>query len=114
MKKDQPAFLDRPAARLIALLVVIFCGGLLAFVHRGDLFSEGHSPVGDQAAGADADPAAPCITERFAEIDGMIEEGLVDSAQATLFKERALAMCRATTGDSGQASPLPSGVSEAL
>lgn len=109
MPTDRQAFLDRPAARALALLVVILCGGLLAFLHRGELFHAGGSS-GDERASegvADADPAAPCITERFADIDGMVEEGVVDSTQASLFKERAEAMCRATTGDGGQAPRLP-------
>ncbi|MEM8948707.1 MAG: hypothetical protein AAGC99_05185, partial [Pseudomonadota bacterium] len=64
-------------------------------------------PAGEQVEGLNADPAAPCITARFAEIDGMVEEGVVDDAQASLFKERAEAMCRATTGEGGGTPPLP-------
>ncbi|MGI9490045.1 MAG: hypothetical protein ACR2RF_29995 [Geminicoccaceae bacterium] len=107
MPTDCPAFLDRPAARLLALLVVILCGGLLAYIHRDDLFRAGSFPGDERVEGADADPAAPCIKARFAEIDGMVDEGIVDSTKAALFKERAEAMCRSTTDDGGQALPLP-------
>ncbi|MGI9507898.1 MAG: hypothetical protein ACR2QJ_00945 [Geminicoccaceae bacterium] len=120
MKVDEPAFLDRPAARWLAAVVILLCGGLLAFLHRDDLQGRHRSDgVADtNAAGAadgtggsgvaSTDPAAPCIEQRFAEIDGMIDEGMVDSGQAALFKQRALAMCRATTDNaSGKDMPLP-------
>ena len=110
MSTDQVSFLDRPAARLLALLVIFLCGGLIALVHRDDLPSIGGLPSGDRVEAADTDPAAPCINERFAEIEGMVEEGIVDDAKAALFKERAEAMCRATTGDGGQAPPAAFGV----
>lgn len=108
MPTDRRAFLDRPAARLLALLVIVLCGGLLAYVHRDDLFRAGGSPGDQRAEDADADPAALCIKERFAEIEGMVDEGVVDSDKAALFKERAEAMCRATIGDGEQAPRLPS------
>lgn len=103
MAKDSVAFLDRPAARLIAVVVIIFCVGLIAFIHRDDW--RAGDPLGD--LGDRADPAAPCIEQRFAEIDAMIDEGVADEAQATLFKQRAEAMCRAAISDGGPALPLP-------
>ena len=63
--------------------------------------------VGEQVEGLNADPAIGCITERFAEIDGMVAEGVVGDAKAVLFKERAEAMCRATAGGGGEAPTLP-------
>ncbi len=107
MPTDHVPFLDRPAARLLALLVIILCGGLLALVHRDDLFGTGGLPGDERVEGAGTDPAVPCIIERFAEIDGMVEDGVVDDAKATLFKARAEAMCRATTGDGGEGPLLP-------
>lgn len=101
---DRRAFLDRPAARLLAALVILLCSTLLAYVHRDDLRAV--DPPGD-AEGPSADPAAPCIEQRFAEIDAMVEDGVTDDEQAALFKQRALAMCRSTTGDGSQAPPLP-------
>ena len=102
----QKPFLDRPAARLLAVLVILFCGALLAYVHRDDVKSLAGNAGEEEAVGASDDPAAPCIEQRFAEIDGMIEEGVVDAEQAALFRQRAEAMCRATEG-SDNASPLP-------
>jgi len=104
--KAQKAFLDRPVARLLAALVVVLCGGVLAYIHRDDVRtlagvgSEGAVPT------ASDDPAALCIEQRFTEIDGMIEEGVVGAEQADLFKQRAEAMCRSTEGDGG-GPPLP-------
>ena len=102
----QKPFLDRPAARLLAVLVILLCGALLAYVHRDDVKSFAGSGGEEAAAGTSDDPAAPCIEQRFAEIDGMIEEGVVDAEQAALFKQRAEAMCRATEGGDN-APPLP-------
>ena len=60
------------------------------------------------AEGVSADPAAPCIARRFAEIETMVEEGVVSDDQADLFRQRAEAMCRSTnTEGSGPAPPLP-------
>lgn len=108
MATDDRAFLDRPPARVVAALVILLCGGLLAYIHRDDLDAHGRPDDVADDGGVTADPAAPCIEQRFAEIDGMIEDGVVDSGKAALFKQRALAMCRATTGDgSEQAVPVP-------
>ncbi|MGI9498395.1 MAG: hypothetical protein ACR2P3_00020 [Geminicoccaceae bacterium] len=108
MQTDGRAFLDRPAARVVAALVILLCGVLLAYVHRGDLSARDRTGDVGGAESMSADPAASCIEQRFAEIDAMVEEGVADSGQAALFKQRAEAMCRATTGDgSGQALPLP-------
>jgi hypothetical protein len=87
-----PQFLDRPAARLVALVVFLGCVAGLAWLHRADLFPS-------QFAAATAnDPFARCFAERGAEIDGMVSEGLIDQERALLFKSRAEAMCRAETG----------------
>lgn len=106
-KRDaEKAFLDGPAARLIAALVILLCGALLAYVHRDDLRPLlGTAPDGESEAASD-DPAAPCIAQRFGEIDGMVEDGVIDGGQADLFKQRAEAMCRATEGEGG-GPPLP-------
>lgn len=107
MPTDHIAFLDRPAARVVAAVVILLCGALLAYIHRDDLRVAGSSADVDGVSGDADDPATPCIQQRFAEIDTMVDEGVADSDQAALFKKRAEAMCRATTGDSGQAPPLP-------
>jgi hypothetical protein len=85
-------FLDRPVARLLALAVVLLCVALLGWLHRADLFPTAFAPET-----AD-DPFARCFAERAAEIDGMVDEGLIDQERAALFKTRAEAMCRAETG----------------
>lgn len=83
------ALLDRPIARFIALGVVLLCVAGLAWLHRADLLPASFAP---QAAD---DPFARCFAERAAEIDGMVNEGMVGTEQADLFKSRAVAMCRA-------------------
>jgi hypothetical protein len=85
-------FLDRPVARLVALGVALLCVAILAWLHRADLFPGRFAPET-----AD-DPFALCFAGRSAEIDGMLNEGLIDQSRADLFKTRAEAMCRAETG----------------
>lgn len=84
-------FLDRPAARLVALGVALLCVAVLAWLHRADLFPARFAPE------AADDPFAQCFAERAAEIDGMLAEGLIDQPRVDLFKARAEAMCRAET-----------------
>ena len=79
---------------------------MLAYVHRDDVSTIAGLKPANPRVDASNDPAAPCIAQRFAEIDGMIEEGVVGSEQATLFKQRAEAMCRTTEGG-GNNPPLP-------
>lgn len=103
--KDQRPFIDRPAARVVALLVLLLCAGSLTYLHRDEPIStpEKTTPI------ADGDPAAACIEERFNGIDKMVDEGTVEPAQAALFKQRAEAMCRDTKDGSNPAAlPLPS------
>ena len=97
-------FLDRPIARVLAAVVCLGCVAALVYLERERLWP----PTVDQTA-AD-DPFARCFAERAAEIDRMIEEDLIEEAQAELFKSRAEAMCRATTTDGAGigAAPLPS------
>jgi hypothetical protein len=82
------AFVDRPAARLLALAVALACVAGLAWLHRADLFAAAAPEPADN-------PFARCLAERSAAIDGMVSEGVVDRAQADQFKSRAEAMCRA-------------------
>jgi hypothetical protein len=83
-------FLDRPIARVLALAVFLACVAALAWLHRADLFAVGTTQEAD-------DPLARCLAERSAEIDGMMDEGMIDQERAALFKSRAEAMCRAET-----------------
>ncbi|MEM7041887.1 MAG: hypothetical protein AAF543_03645 [Pseudomonadota bacterium] len=107
MPDRQPVFLDRPAARVLAALVILLCAALLVYIHRDDVRTLTGADQGQGSGAASDDPAAACIEQRFAEIDGMVEEGVVGDEQAATFKQRAEAMCRATTGDGGSAPPLP-------
>jgi hypothetical protein len=83
-------FLDRPVARLVALGVALLCIAILVWLHRADLFPRFAREAAD-------DRFARCFAERAAEIDGMLDEGVIDQARAELFKSRAEAMCRAET-----------------
>jgi hypothetical protein len=91
-------FLDRPVARVLAFCVFLACAGALAYLHRADLWPS-------EARQADADdPFARCFAERAADVDRMLADGVIQEEQAALFKTRAEAMCRATSG-----SGAPSG-----
>ena len=95
-------FLDRPIARALAAMVFLLCVAALVYIERERLWQA----AGDQSA-AD-DPFERCFAERAAEIDRMVDEDLIEQAQAELFKTRAEAMCRATTEGAGNgAPPLP-------
>ncbi len=87
------AFIDRQAARLVAVGRALPCAGALAYIHRADLVP--------------AAMVAACLAERSAEIDGMVAEGTVEAARAALFKSRAEALCVATVG--GGQGPRPAG-----
>jgi len=91
---------------MLALFVLVLCAALLGYIHRDDLRSAlGYDTAlhGDDVTG---DPAASCIQQRFGEIQGMMDEGVIGSEQATAFKQRAEAMCRSTEGHAS-GPPLP-------
>ena len=92
--------LDGKAARAVAFLVFLGCAALLGWIHRDDLWP------GEDADVARDDPAAGCIAERTADIERMVDEGLIERAQAELFTERAVGMCRDQAGG-GAAPPRP-------
>lgn len=80
--------LDGWAAKGIAVAVALSAAGVIAYVHRETLFPQAAEPAAE-------DPFQRCITERAAEIDKMAADGVIDGAQAALFKSRAEALCRA-------------------
>ena len=82
-------FLDRPIARVIALLIFVACIGAILWFERARILGLG---------AATDDAFARCYTERSADIDQMLAEGRIGEEQATLFKQRAEAMCRAEAG----------------
>ncbi len=95
------AFLDRPLARGLAALVLIACITLLAWIERARWLP------GDPVAALD--PAAACLAERAAQIDGMLDDGVIEAGQAELFKSRAAAMCQSMQGGASGPGlpPLP-------
>jgi hypothetical protein len=99
MTPPSRSVLDRPAARGIAALVFVGCVAFLAWLERDRW-------LGSEVT-ASADPAAPCIAERTAQIDGMLAEGLIEAGQAELFKSRAAAMCRDLQGGGSSGPGLP-------
>ncbi|HET6519671.1 MAG TPA: hypothetical protein VFG47_07595 [Geminicoccaceae bacterium] len=101
-----PSFLDRPLARAIALACFGLCAAALVYIHRDDIW-----PQPAAQAGADPDdPVVRCFAERSAQIDDMVGEGVIGAEQATLFKSRAEALCRAQEGGAGAGPPgLPGG-----
>ena len=88
--------LDRPLARVAAVGVLLCVAAALAFMHRDDLF-----PPEPAAVAAD-DPVALCLAARAEDIERMRADGVIDEAQATLFKSRAEALCQAQAGQGGQ------------
>lgn len=88
----RPSALDRPIARVVALVVFLAAAGALAWMHRDDLF-----PPEPAAVAAD-DPVALCLAARARDIDKMRTDGVIDDAQAKLFKSRAEALCQAQHG----------------
>ena len=91
-ENDSSHPLDRPAARLAAVAVMLAAVGALAVIHRDDMSAwlVGPGAVKD-------DPLARCISEHHATIDKGVTDGIFKSDQAALFKSRAEALCRATT-----------------
>ena len=84
------SFLDHPLARVVALVIFVLCAAMIVWPNRQDLLP------GVFQDPATADPIAACRTERFAQIDAMVADGMVGETDAELFKQRADAMCQAT------------------
>ena len=82
-------FLDRPIARVLALLIVLACIGAFLWLERNRLMS---------SEAASDDPFARCYAERTADIDQMLDEEVIGEEQAAQFRQRAEAMCRAEAG----------------
>ena len=88
-------FLDGPAARLCALVVVVLCGAALVYIHRSDLWPR------PKVAGGGGDPIALCMRDRLAVIDGQLRDGVLKPEQADLFRARVDALCQAQNRRSG-------------
>jgi len=98
------AFLDRPAARLWAIVVFVLCAAALLYIHRNDL-----SPAPKVEAGGGDDPIALCMRDRLAVIDGQLRDGVLKPEQADLFRTRVDALCQAQNRRSGPEG-LPPGM----
>ena len=92
--------LDRPAARLVAFGIVALVIATLAYIHWDDVFP------GEAATAAADDPAAPCIAQRTADIEALHADGTFSAEQASLFKTRAEALCRAQAGQAAAPPPI--------
>jgi hypothetical protein len=96
MAQPRRHFLDRPSARVLAGVVCLGCVAALAWLERERFWPN---------PGATDDPFTRCFAERAAQIDQMRTDGLIQAAQAELFKTRAEAMCRAETAGPGAGTP---------
>lgn len=86
------AFLDRPAARILAAIVLCAVIGLLAYLHRDDILAGG-------TAASTGDPELDaCIAERTDNVSRLVADGLLDPAQADDFRDRAAEFCRFRLG----------------
>lgn len=101
---EESSFLDKPVARFLALLILVVCGMSIADLYR----RTAAAPPGETIPVANIEAATACLDARHADIDQMVADGTIEEAQATLFKQRAEAMCHDTTsGGQGSAPPLP-------
>lgn len=82
--------LDRPSARVGAVLVGLAAAALLIFIER-DRFLAAELPEVDPADAA----FLACFEQEVATIERMQADGVVDESRATLFRSRAEARCRA-------------------
>lgn len=98
--------LDRPLARLAAVLVALAAAGGLLGMHWDDLFPP-EEPVDRQGSAA----YRACLDARLDDIAAMRERGEIEAARAARFRRRAEAYCRvqADGGGGGGGPVLPDG-----
>ncbi len=89
--------LDGKGARLGALAVLAAAAAFLVWYERETLFPPEVVETVDPAEAA----YRACRDGRFADIDGMRADGVIDENQEKLFKSRADAMCRAQNPPTG-------------
>jgi hypothetical protein len=94
-------FLDGAAARLCALGICLLCVALLLWIHRDQLFPSATTRA--------ADPVAACVQERGVAIDEQLRQGVIQQAQAELFRNRVAALCaaQARRGEGGVPALAP-------
>jgi len=81
---------DGLLARGAALLVALGAAGLLLYIERERFFGAEPAATNPALAALQA-----CLRQETAPLDKMLSEGLLDEAQAALFRSRAEARCRA-------------------
>lgn len=106
MELQSSHFLDRRRARVLAGLI-----GLAALMAMAQVWFIANriDPAGNPVTGAPSalhDPAInplfeACRTERTAEVDRMLAEGVIKTVQHAEFRERAITTC------AGQFPPVP-------
>ena len=89
MTANNQSWIDRPTARWVAFSVFVAMLILLGVIHRDYLCTQPKN----RTSAANTDYVL-CLNERGSTIDQMIDEGVIDEKQATLFKTRADALCR--------------------
>lgn len=101
---DRRSPLDGRAARIVAVAIALAGLAFLGWIHRADLFPP--EPGAASAAPAQAAFQA-CFAPQAARIAKDKESGQITEAQATLFRNRADAVCadRAARGGAGPGLP---------
>ncbi len=79
---------DRRGARGTPLAVALVMIAALAAIHRDDLTANSETTA-EGPPGA----LAACLAERLGAVDQMIADGVVGPEKASLFKDRAQALC---------------------
>ena len=103
--------LDRPAARVVAVIVAVLALAALGWINRHAFLPR---PALPPAGDAD-DPFRRCMAARTTDIDRMVQEGSAKPEQAELFRSRAEAMCRAEAAKAGGGSAAgPPGLSPGI
>lgn len=92
--RSQPGFLDRPAARGLAVAVAVVTAGILVWIHRAEILP-GYA---SRKLSPEERAYAACYDQRARDIDDMKTNGTITAQQASLFKSRAQAMCRDEAG----------------
>lgn len=102
---DRRSPLDRPAARLVAVVIALAGMAFLGWMHRNDLFPPelGASPANPAEAAFQA-----CFAPQATRIAKDMGSGQITKAQATLFRNRAEAYCADRAAKGGGRSGLPS------
>lgn len=84
---QKPAFADSRAARLVAMLLIAAGIAVIAWHHRADILPR---PEPETAANPEL---FACISERTAQVAGMLADGVIDEGRANSFRARAIQFC---------------------